>query len=104
MTPFGVKVVTVVTGEIKTNFFTNTLEYKLLSNSVYMPIEKGVAASARGEGIAGQTNAETYADKVVADVLGGANGKIYRGKTASMVRFISTFLPTFSLVSQPPRG
>ena len=97
--PFGVKVVTVVTGEVKTNFFNNTLDYKLPSGSVYMPIEKEIAASARGEGIDSQTKAEDYADQVVGAVLGNTNGKIYRGETSSWVRFISPYLPTFSLVS-----
>lgn len=99
MTSYEVKIVTVVTGEIKTNFFINTLRYKLPPNSVYMPIEKKIAVNAWGKGLSIQIKAEFYADKAVADVLEGVNGKMYRAKTASTVRFIFTFFSTFLLVS-----
>ncbi|KAK9330427.1 hypothetical protein V1520DRAFT_277175 [Lipomyces starkeyi] len=42
-TPFGVNVLTVVTGAVGSNFFVNTPEYKLPSTSRYKPIETRIA-------------------------------------------------------------
>ncbi|KAK9428985.1 hypothetical protein V1505DRAFT_314633 [Lipomyces doorenjongii] len=97
MAPLGVKVLTVVTGTVDSNFFVNTPEYKLPSTSRYMPVEKSIVARARGKDIQSGMNKEKYADSVVNDVLRGVNGKVWRGKLASIVRYASTYLPTFVL-------
>ncbi|KAK9482080.1 hypothetical protein V1527DRAFT_477521 [Lipomyces starkeyi] len=97
MAPFGVKVLTVVTGVVESNFFENTPEYKLPATSRYKPIEARIATRARGEDYQSRMNAQKYAHRVVNDVLQSASGKIYRGKMASIVRYASAYLPTFVL-------
>ena len=99
MAPFGVKVVTVMTGTVDSRFFDNSPEYKLPSTSRYMPMEKTIARTAQGEDLGSKMETAVFADTVVADLLGGANGKIWRGKTSSLVRILWSFFPTFYLVS-----
>lgn len=104
MAPFGVKVVTAVTGAVDTNFFVNSPEYKLPSTSRYMPMQKTIATKATGEDMQKRMKAAEYARKVVGDVLGGTNGKIWRGPMATFVRFGMTFFPTFYIVSRCSSG
>ena len=88
MTPFDVKVVTVITGVVGTNIMTNVSEVKLPPNSQYWPVERNIAARARGVDIKKKMKKEDFAEKVVSDVLGGTNGKIWRGELASAIRCI----------------
>ncbi|KAK9364913.1 hypothetical protein V1509DRAFT_451451 [Lipomyces kononenkoae] len=99
MAPFGVKVLTVMSGTVDSNFFRNVPEYKLPTTSRYIPAEKSIAVRAQGEDIQDGMNAEKYAEMVVNDILQGAYGKIWRGNMASVVRYASMMLPTFILVS-----
>ena len=99
MVPFGVQVVTVVTGGVKTNLATNIPDLKLPSASRYLPAEERIVARAKGEGNQSWMESKEYADKVVGDLLRGVNGMIWRGKMASFVRYASTYMPTFLLVS-----
>lgn len=73
LAPFGVKVVTVVTGGVKTNNLANGANFKLPPTSPYLSIEKEIAARARGEDGIPRMEASVYADKVVGDLLKGAN-------------------------------
>ncbi len=95
MAPFDVKVVTVITGVVGTNIMTNVSEIKLPPDSQYWPVEKNIAARARGVDVRKKMRKGAFAEKVVTDVLGGANGKIWRGELASTIRCV----PTSFLVS-----
>ncbi|KAK9320927.1 hypothetical protein V1517DRAFT_340297 [Lipomyces orientalis] len=97
MAPLGVKVLTAVTGTVHSNFFVNGPQHKLPPTSRYVSVEKSIVARAQGRDIQSGMNAAKYADRVVDDVLRGENGKIWRGKLASIVRYASTYLPTFVL-------
>ncbi|KAK0513840.1 hypothetical protein JMJ35_003562 [Cladonia borealis] len=77
LAPFGVKVVTVVTGAVNTNTLSNG----------------EIAARARGEDGTPPMEPSVYAEKVVADILQGANWQIWRGGYASIVRFTSNWFP-----------
>ncbi|PWY82079.1 oxidoreductase [Aspergillus heteromorphus CBS 117.55] len=96
LAPFGVRVVTVMSGLIGTNIFTRSPEIDL-SGSIYEGATKGVSDMATGAVIKDVTPASVYAGRVADDLVGGANGVIWRGKMSSMAWFLSTFLPAWVL-------
>ena len=99
LAPFGVKVVTVVTGAVSTNTLSNGVNFELPANSIYKSIEKEIAARARGEDGTPRMEPSLYAEKVVADIEKGANWQIWRGGYASIVRFTSNWFPASVSVS-----
>ncbi|KAB8297997.1 hypothetical protein EYC80_001770 [Monilinia laxa] len=92
--PFGVKVILVITGVVKTKFFENQPSVKLPENSLYAPARDIVEHAAAGNVLL--ENAEdpdVYANKVVENALKKhpqthqlAGGNSYR------VWFVATFL------------
>ena len=99
LAPFGVKVVTVVTGAVNTNALSTGVNFELPPNSIYKSIEREIAARARGEDGTPRMEPSVYAEKVVADILQGANWQIWRGGYASIVRFTSNWFPASISVS-----
>ena len=99
LAPLNVKVVTAMVGTVTSKFFVNTPELQLPPNSYYQPIQKQIAAIATGKNITKAMDGDTFAARVVADVLGGKEGRIWRGSTATAVRYVSKFVPTFIVVS-----
>lgn len=99
LAPLGVAVVTVNTGLVKTNGLANGTNFKLPPNSMYKSIEKDIAGRARGEDGTPRMEPSVYAEKVVADIMGGARGQIWRGGYASIVRFALSKLPVLVTVS-----
>lgn len=95
LAPFGITVVTVNTGAVRTNNFANGVNFELPSTSLYKSIEKQIAARARGEDGTPRMEPSVYAEKVVDDILGGASGQIWRGGYASLVRFVLSKLPVW---------
>ncbi|KAL9043534.1 MAG: hypothetical protein Q9214_003285 [Letrouitia sp. 1 TL-2023] len=104
LAPFGVKVVTVITGAISTNVFKSGKDFKLPADSYYANIEDQIAARARGEDGVKRMDPTTYAEKVVTDILAGANGETWRGAYASIIRFMSSYLPSPILDVMAVRG
>ena len=102
LAPFGVKVVTVITGAVNTNTLSNGVNFELPADSIYKSIEKEIAARARGEDGTPRMEPSVFAEKVVADILQGANWQIWRGGYASIVRFTSNWFPASISVSLPP--
>ena len=99
--PFGVEVVTVNTGAVSTKTLLTGKNFKLPPSSIYTSIEKVIAGRAIGEDGTPRMEPSVYAEKVVSDVLGGANSQIWRGGYASIVRFTSNWFPRYISVSQP---
>ncbi|KAL9612349.1 MAG: hypothetical protein Q9167_003036 [Letrouitia subvulpina] len=104
LAPFGVKVMTVISGAVSTNVFKSGKDFKLPAGSYYADIENRIAARARGESGIEQMDSMTYAEKVVADILAGANGQTWRGAYASVIRFITSYLPSPILDAMIIRG
>ena len=100
LAPFDIKVVTVNTGAVSTNTLSTGLNFKLPPTSRYKTIEKEIAARAVGEDKTPRMEPMAYAEKVVGDVLGGANWQIWRGGYASIVRFTSSWFPASISVSE----
>ena len=100
LAPLGVKVLTVETGAVRSRGQSNLPDLKLPPSSRYLSIEKTIAARARGEDGIDRMETRVYAAQVVSDVLNGSHGRIWRGGTALLVRWVLAFLPAFLLVSQ----
>ena len=99
MVPFGVTVLAITTGPVKSNGQTNFEDWKLPADSVYKPIEDKIAARARGHDGVMRMDTMAYANKVVNDIEGGASGRIWRGTNAAGAKFGLAFLPTSWVVS-----
>ncbi|KAI1295914.1 putative hydroxybutyrate dehydrogenase [Xylaria venustula] len=76
MAPFGVNVVEVVTGGVKSNGQTYFGDFKLPSQS---SIEGTIKLRAQGKKGMERTDTFEYANAVVDDILNGATGRIWHG-------------------------
>jgi len=75
MAPFGVKVVSVVTGAVATNIMTNTSpNYQPPPDSLFKRAFKEINERATGEDVKSKMDPTEFASKVVRDILGGASG------------------------------
>lgn len=99
MAPFGVKVVTIMTGIVATKLFDNCHDPNLSEKSLYKGASKQIGGIAGGSLKDDCMTAPEYAKRVANDVLGGASGSIWRGKMASMAWVMNSFFPTWLLVS-----
>ena len=104
LAPFDVKVITCVTGAVKTNIMSNSAKHDLPAGSLYAPIARKVSARANGEDVKDAGTPEDFAKRLVNDTLSGTSGLVYRGKLATITKYISTFLPASRLVSQSCLG
>ncbi|KAI4285067.1 MAG: hypothetical protein L6R38_000963 [Xanthoria sp. 2 TBL-2021] len=90
---FDVKVVKVVTGAVGTNGLSTGLNFKLPPTSRYKRIEKAISDRAVGKDGTPRMEPSVYAQKVVEEVLGGANWQIGKGGYASIAYFASSWFP-----------
>ena len=102
LAPFNVKVITCVTGVVKTNIMSNSAKHDLPTGSIYAPVADKIAERANGEDVKDASTPTEFAKRLVNDILGGASGKVNRGRLASITPLISTFLPTSTLASLFP--
>ena len=99
LAPFGVKVVTVNTGAVRTNTLAAGVNFELPHTSKYKAIEREILARAKGEDGTPRMEPSVFAKKVVDDTLGGTNGPVWRGSYASIVRLVTSWLPMSVYVS-----
>jgi hypothetical protein len=97
--PFGVTVLSVVTGGVQTGGQTYFQDWKLPEGSIYKPIEDLIADRARGNDGVGRMDRTQYAEYVVGEIIKGKSGKIWQGNNASGVKFGSSYLPQSMMVS-----
>ncbi|KIW06224.1 uncharacterized protein PV09_02700 [Verruconis gallopava] len=90
LAPFGVKVVTIVTGGVKSNIAN--IDRVLPEDSYYLPIAKEYARRVKHSQEMGIPN-EQYAKYVVPKVLKNRSRQIWGGFGAWWIWFASTFLP-----------
>jgi short-subunit dehydrogenase len=95
--PFGVQVLSVMTGAVQTMIFQEN--YRLPPNSPYVAWEKQIAALAEGSEQASRMSAPVYAERVVGDILNRRGGITYRGKMASFAYWVVALMPRFLRVS-----
>lgn len=98
MEPFGVKVLSVMTGSIGTSSMVSSRDWTLPEGSIYMPAIEAIKTRATGEKLSSVTPPADYAKAVVNDVLGGSSGAIWRGAMSTSARILSTLAPTWLLV------
>lgn len=95
LAPLGVRVVTVMAGGVNTKIFDNCPGPESLPpTSPYVSVEKYLAEKPEWEEMA----PETFAERVVNDVVRGAKGKIWHGDSSATVRYAGPILPQFIIV------
>jgi 1-acylglycerone phosphate reductase len=102
MKPLGVNVVNAMVGMVESNFGCNLEEVTLLDDSMYKPVEYFVnnTPGGRGDNMAGhKMPLETFAKRLVGDVLAGKTGHIFRGGMSTISKLSAWLLPTWILVS-----
>jgi 1-acylglycerone phosphate reductase len=97
--PFGVNVLSVVTGAVQSEGQTYFQDWKLPEGSIYKPTESLIAERTRGNDGHGRIDRTQYADYFVEEVIGGKGGKIWQGTNASAERFGSSDLAQSMMVS-----
>ncbi|KAI1418399.1 NAD(P)-binding protein [Hypoxylon sp. FL1857] len=94
LAPFDVKVLSVVTGALKTMGQTHFDDWKLPEGSLYVPLESTIHSRARGQEGAPRMEAKDYAKRVVSEIIKGKTGKFWYGASVGAVKFGTTWLPT----------
>ena len=97
--PFNVKVVTIVTGGVKSNLFDNTAVIPVPESSPYFPIRDAIEKRtflAADKDMPG----DEYAKKVVNDLLSRPRPLLWRGAFATLIWFVWCFGWVGMLVSQ----
>lgn len=97
MSPFGVRVVHIMSGAVKTNM-TAAEGDKMPEDSLYEPLRDMI----EGRRFIDEDRlppAEKYARNVVNDLLGNPSTILWRGGGASIARFLDAFAPTWLVVS-----
>ncbi|KAF2706167.1 hypothetical protein K504DRAFT_493346 [Pleomassaria siparia CBS 279.74] len=85
LVPLGISVISLVTGAVTTNLMTNGSIPKLSDTSLFKLAEKEITALARGEDGNPRMAVDTFAKKVVNNVLSSARGKLWRGQIALII-------------------
>lgn len=98
LAPFHVKVLSVVTGALKTNGQTYFDDWTLPEGSRYAPVEQTIKDRARGQEGAPRMEAADYAKRVVAEIVKGKTGKLWYGASAGPVKFMTSYLPSWIVV------
>ena len=83
--PFNVKVVTVVTGGVKSNLFQNAAVDPVPESSPYFPIREAIEKRTFLKGHKDMP-ADEYARKVVGDLLNRPRPLVWRGAFATLIR------------------
>ncbi|PVI02482.1 NAD(P)-binding protein [Periconia macrospinosa] len=92
LAPFGVKVLTIVTGGVQSDFLAKLTDVKLPETSLYRGVEKQFQSSAVMSGEKFMPTVE-YAEQVVTDIVGGKEGKVWRGSNSVMARLAVSVFP-----------
>ncbi|OCK85735.1 NAD(P)-binding protein [Lepidopterella palustris CBS 459.81] len=91
LAPFGVHVITIVTGGVKSNIART--ERHLPANSIYLPIDAEYQRRLKHSQEGGMDN-EAYARSVVTKVLSGRNPRwVWQGNMSWVIWFVQRFLP-----------
>lgn len=92
--PFGVKVVSLMTGAIESEISKkeSVTEWRLPETSLYKSIEGEITKLYQGTDL-GYMKADEYADYVAKKVLGGAKRQIWKGRYSTVTWIMVKFLP-----------
>lgn len=101
MVPLDVKVVTLVTGAVKSQGQTYFGDFKLPPGSMYLAIEDAIANRAQGGDGYARMDTKLYAERVVKDVLRGVTGRLWVGNNSTATKWVSALVPD-SLMARSP--
>lgn len=99
LAPFGVRVLSIVSGALKTMGQTHFDDWKLPADSLYAPLEETIRNRARGQEGAPRMEPEVYAKRLVSEITAGRAGKFWYGASAGIVKFAVPYLPTWLMVN-----
>lgn len=102
MAPFGVSVVCIMAGTVATAFYANEPEVVLPPTSRYAAARQIIYDFATGQHGLKSCSTDEFAASIVDDVLGVDGGVVWRGPYSSIVKFLSSWCPTWLLVCFPP--
>ncbi|KAI1127995.1 NAD(P)-binding protein [Nemania abortiva] len=105
--PFGVSVVTIMTGIIDSNFHANDsgAEIKLPAKSRYLSISDTIAGWATGRSKPPGITPEVFSEQILDDVVGkGKAGLIWRGPNAGSVKISKWLMPASMLDNAMRKG
>ncbi|KAL4985945.1 hypothetical protein BDW68DRAFT_198356 [Aspergillus falconensis] len=92
--PFGVRVLSVVTGAVHSMGQVGRFDdYELPEDSLYKPIEGTIRDRARGDDGIKREGLMEYCEKVVTEITDGKAKKFWCGGSAGFARFVTAFMP-----------
>lgn len=91
--PLGVRVMTVMLGQVSTQMYANTPTFKLPEGSPYAKIASTITQSSKGELNHNNQPVDVVARRLVHDTISGRRGLIWRGGLASTVYLAMWLLP-----------
>ncbi|KAI1821340.1 dehydrogenase with different specificitie [Xylaria intraflava] len=100
LSPFGVSVVTIMTGTVETHFHDNEAGFALPPASRYAPIEEIIAGWVDGTSVPKGCTAAEFAESLVDSVIiDGTATMAFKGPNAGGVGFVAKWAPQFVSVS-----
>lgn len=91
--PLGVRVMTVMLGQVSTQMYANTPTFRLPEGSPYEKIAAAITSSSKGELNHNNEPAIVVARNLVRDAISGRRGQIWRGGLAGTVYLSLWLLP-----------
>ncbi|KAF2648588.1 NAD(P)-binding protein [Lophiostoma macrostomum CBS 122681] len=97
--PLNVRVISLITGKVASEFYTNNPKHTLPTDSLYHAVSEDVQDAILGKGpYSGGTEVQKFADDVVKQVLKqGTKGKLWWGEGTGLVKFATGWLPAWVL-------
>lgn len=92
--PLGIRVMTVMLGQVGTQIYANTPAFHLPEGSPYEKIAGTITNSSKGDLNHNNESAEAVARNLVRDTINGRRGQIWRGGLARTVYLALWLLPT----------
>lgn len=93
MEPFGVTVLSIVTGAVKTLGQTYFGDWHLPKNSLFAALEDLIHKRAQGDDGVARMPLADYSRQVVDTIEAGSSGKFWCGNNSGMVKFMTGWLP-----------
>ncbi|KAI8626387.1 putative short-chain dehydrogenase/reductase [Xylariaceae sp. FL1651] len=93
LAPLGVRVVTAIVGAVHTPIHERAGELNLPAGSYYQNMRDHLNEVRKGTHKPGAVDPEVVCRELIADITGGKSGVIWRGGTATPVRYLSWLLP-----------
>lgn len=106
MQPLGVTVITAMVGAVHTPIHDKAGELVLPADSYYQNVRETINTQRKGLKKPGGREVDVTAKNLVNDIVTGHAGLVWRGGTATLVRYLSWLLPSrlFEYIVNDGRG